>query len=201
MLNPHMMARRALRESLGPFSSLQEAHICTDARGVEASAPLKWHTALTPEEALAQAMAGKPPMVLGRPLVAEACIRGGHACFIFTQESYAAFIAHIIAHIPKPPLPDFVRSEADYALARMLMLARKGGEAGCPADARVRAALWLAMGIPDVEGTRREARRARAARALLGLMRGRPLSERLALAASMGQAADCAARLLAYNAI
>lgn len=201
MINPHAMARRALCASLRAVASLEEAHICTDARACQASAPLQWHTDLLPEEALARAMAGPPARVLGEVLVKEAYICDGHACFLFTQEAYAAFMAHIIASIPRPPLPDPAQSEADYALARMLMLARKGGE-GCPPDKRVREALWLALGILDASGARREAKRARAARLFIGLMRGRPPAGRLALTERMGQAADCAARLLAYeNAI
>ncbi len=199
MINPHEMVRQALRAWLEPAAPLAAADICTDARGCQASAPLVWRAQLPAEEALARAFAGPPARLLGAPLVEKASLCGGYACFLLTGEAYAALLAHIIASAPRPNLPDPARGEVDYAIARMLMLSRKGG-AGCPADVRARQALWLAMGILDAQGARREARRKRAARALIGLMRERPIKERMALAASMGQAAACAARLLAYEA-
>lgn len=200
MINPHEMVRRALGGRLGKAASLKEGDICTDARNCQASAPLAWHTDMAPETALALIMAGAPIRLLGAPLVRRAYLRGGHACFLLTQEAYAAFMAHIIASTPPAALPDPVQGEVDYAIARMVMLSRKGGK-GCPADKRVREALWLAMGILDVSGPRRESRRLRAARALTGLMRGRPAADRLRLTPSLGQAADCAARLLSYDDI
>ena len=200
VINPHEMVRQTLCAWLEPAASLTEEDICTDAPGCQASVPLAWRAQLPAEEALACAFAGPPARLLGAPLIEKAYLSGGYACFLLTGETYAAMLTHIIASAPRPDLPDPVRGEVDYAIARMLMLSRKGG-AGCPADARARQALWLAMGIVDAQGPRREARRKRAARALTGLMRERPIKERMALAASMGQAAACAARLLAYEAI
>ena len=200
MINPHEMVRQALRAWLEPAASLTEEDICTDARGCQASAPLAWRAQLPAEEALARAFAGPPARLLGAPLVEKAYLCGGYACFLLTGEAYAAMLTHIIASTPRPNLPDPAHDEVDYAIARMLMLSRKGGT-GCPADALARQALWLAMGIVDAQGPRREARKKRAARLLTSLMRERPIKERMALAASMGQAAACAARLLAYEAV
>ncbi|MEA4971188.1 MAG: hypothetical protein VB051_11810 [Candidatus Pelethousia sp.] len=199
MINPHQMVRQALCAWLEPAASLTEEDICTDARDCQASVPLAWRAQLPAEEALARAFDGPPARLLGAPLVEKAYLSGGYACFLLTGEAYAAMLTHIIASAPQPNLPDPGRGEVDYAIARMLMLSRKGG-VGCPADARARQALWLVMGIIDARGPRRDARKKRAARALTGLMRERPVKERIALAASMGQAAACAARLLAYGA-
>lgn len=199
MINPHDLVRQALLQRLESVASLTKEDICTTARGCEISAPLAWHIELPPEVALERVMAAPPVKVFDAPLIDRAWLSGGHACFLLTGEAYTALLAHIIASAPPTALPDPVCSEVDYAIARMLMLSRKGGT-GCPQDVRVREALWLAMGIVDAQGSRREARRNRAAKALIGLMRGRDVAARLVLAASMGQAADCAARLLAYDA-
>ncbi|NCB30527.1 MAG: hypothetical protein EOM66_03885 [Clostridia bacterium] len=198
MVNPHGMARRALCTLLNRAARVREADICTDARGCQASAPLAWHTDLPPQEALDLAMAGPMVRILEAPLVEQAYLSGGHACFLFSGEAYAAWMAHIIASIPPPVLPDSIQNEVDYAIARMLMLSRKGGR-GCPADPRAKEALWLAMGILDAADAHRQTRRLRAARSLVGLMRGRDAEDRRSLAAALGQAADCAARLLAYD--
>ncbi len=200
MINPHGMVRQALCAQLKGVASLEAVDVCTDARNCQASVPLAWHTRMPAPEALRRALSGPAPRLFGAPLIQEAYLSGGHACFLFTEAAYGAIMAHIIAGTQIPPLPDPARGEADYAVARMLMLARKGGE-GCPADKRTREALWLAMGILDAGGARREARRLRAARAFTGLLRGRPPQERWQLAQALGPAADCAARLLSYNAI
>jgi len=196
MINPHLIVRQALYDQFKSVSSLTQTDICTSARDCQASAPLAWHTEFPVEEALK--LSGPLQKVFDVPLVKEVYLSGGHACFLLTEEAYKAFMAHIIAGTTLPPVADPIRNEVDYAIARMRMLARKGGE-GCHDDKRVREALWLAMGILGASGTRRETRRLRAARELIGLMRGRSLNNRRQLAEGLGQAADCAARLLAYE--
>jgi hypothetical protein len=105
---------------------------------------------------------------------------------------------HILANTLAPDLPDPGRDPVDHAIARCLMLARKPGK-GCPPDRALQAALWLAMGIPEAEGPRREALRRSGAQAFLSLFPGRTPAQRLSLADSLGELAACMARLLAYQ--
>lgn len=194
----HALARQALSSMLCRAARVEPGDICTRVRGAAASAPLAWRTDMEPEAALELALGGEPPVILGAPLIEAAFVRNGHACFRFTGAAYGAMQAHIIASVPPPPLPDPGVEEVAYAIARMRMLARKGGR-GCPADARAQEALWLALGIPGLTGRRREALRRKAARAFTGLFWGRPAKERLALAPALGETAACAARLLAWG--
>ena len=198
MLNAHALARAALAAMLRPVVPAEDGDICTHVRGAEASFPLQWRTDMDPSLALALVTEGPAPLLLGVPLVAKTNLQAGHACFRFTDEAYRAMTAHIISSAPAPRLPDPARDPVPYAIARMLMLARKGGPPGCPDDPACRAALWLALGIPDLQGNRQENRRLEAARALTGLMDGRPASERLALGGALGALGACSARLLAY---
>lgn len=194
----HALARQALSGMLCRVARVGPGDICTRVRGAAASAPLRWRTDMEPAAALELALGGELPAVLGAPLVETAFLRNGHVCFRFTKEAYGAMQAQIIASVPPPPLPDPGMDEPAYAVARMLMLARKGGR-GCPVDPRAQEALWLALGIPGLAGRAREAQRLKAARAFTGLFWGRPVKERQALAPALGETAACAARLLAYG--
>jgi len=195
--SPHALARQAVCQMFAGAARLQPAMVCTRTRVADVSVPLAWHTDVAPAAALSHALATNP-QVLGQPLLQTAFLQHGHACFFLSPQAYGAMMAHILANIPAPPLPDPGRAPVEYAIARCLMLARKPGK-GCPPDRAVQAALWLAMGIPEAEGPRREALRRSGAQAFLSLFTGRSPAQRLSLADSLGEPAACMARLLAYQ--
>lgn len=198
MDSPHALARQAVCHMFAGVARLQPAMVCTRLRAADASAPLAWHTDMPPAAALSRALATEPQL-LGQPLLQKAFLANGHACFVFSAQAYGAMIGHILAHIPAPPLPDPGRAPVDYAIARALTLARKPGR-GCPPDRAVQAALWLALGLLEArEGPQREALRRESAQAFLGLFAGRAPAQRLILADSLGEAAACMARLLAFQ--
>lgn len=197
MDSPHALVRQAVCQMFAGLARLQPAMVCTRTRVADVSVPLAWHTDVAPAAALSHALATNP-QVLGQPLLQTAFLQHGHACFFLSPQAYGAMMKHILANTLAPDLPDPGRDPVDHAIARCLMLARKPGK-GCPPDRAVQAALWLAMGIPEAEGPRREALRRSGAQAFLSLFPGRTPAQRLSLADSLGELAACMARLLAYQ--
>ena len=195
--SPHALVRQAVCQMFAGLARLQPAMVCTRTTAADVSVPLAWHTDMLPAAALSRALA-TDPQVLGQPLIQRAFLQHGHACFFLTPQAYGAMMKHILANTLAPDLPDPGRDPVDHAIARCLMLARKPGK-GCPPDRAVQAALWLAMGIPEAEGPRREALRRSGAQAFLSLFPGRTPAQRLSLADSLGEPAACMARLLAYQ--
>ena len=198
MENLHALARQALVEQFQGLAQIGTAEVCTRLPGADASIPLAWHTDRPPAEALGAALSRPGPRMLGAPLVERAFLQRGHVCFLFTGEVYAAMVAHIIACMPLPPLPDPAREPADYALARALMLARQPGS-GKLADRRAQEVLWLALSILDAMGRRRENRRREAGEAFVRLFQGRTPAQRLTLREELGPFGGAMARLLAYG--
>lgn len=197
MDSPHALVRQAVCEMFAGVARLQPAMICTRATVADVSVPLAWHTDMPAADALSHALRTNP-QVLGQPLLQKAFLQHGHACFLFSPQAYGAMAAHILANIPAPSPPDPGRELVDYAIARGLMLSRKPGK-GCPPDRAVQATLWLAMGILEAEGPHREALRRKSAQTFLNLFAGRTPAQRLCLADSLGEAAACMARLLAFE--
>ena len=197
MDSPHALARQAVCQMCAGAARLQPAMVCTRTRVADVSVPLAWHTDVAPAAALSHALATNP-QVLGQPLLQTAFLQHGHACFFLSPQAYGAMMAHILANIPAPALPDPGRDPVDHAIARCLMLARKPGK-GCPPDRAVQAALWLAMGILEADGPQREALRQQCGQAFLALFAGRSPAQRLCLADSLGEVAACMARLLAFQ--
>ncbi|MDR0841624.1 MAG: hypothetical protein LBN26_09645 [Christensenellaceae bacterium] len=197
MYNLHLLIRQELYEQLKGKADLCPADICTNARPGEASFPLGYRTALPAQRVLEEVMRGLAARE-GGPLIDRAWMQGGHACFSVSAGAYASAMRHILSSVPLPSMPDPVRGDVEYAICRMHMLSRQGGQ-GCPEDAPVRRALWLAWGIVDAEPARRETQRRRAADALLNMLRGRPYPARAALRTQLGEVGGCAARLLCHN--
>jgi len=170
-----------------------------DCPGAEISAPLGfrpgpdgawWQQRLS---ALAEEY---PPMLYGAKLIKCISSANGHLLFHLSDDAYSAIISHIIKNYPKPQMPEDTGDTVNYAMARMLMLSRKGGS-GCP-DA-FKKGLWLCLCIEGFEGKKREALRKRATEALLNAMEGMTGAERDSLREISGGCADCAARLLTIN--
>lgn len=170
-----------------------------DCPGAEVSAPLGFRPgpdAVWWTQRLKERMEQNPPMLLGERLLRDISRSNGHVLFHVSDEAYRAIIVHIIKKYPKPDIPDDTEDAVSYAVARMLMLSRKGGE-GCPEP--FRRGIWLALGTEGFEGRKREAVRKRAAWALLGAMDGMDAHERDGAREISGRCADCAARLLTIN--
>ena len=134
------------------------------------------------------------PPVLGAAAVAAVAGKNGHLLFLLTDAFYSAAVDHINQTLP-PPRQDFFEEVPGYALARMRMLARKGG-AGCPADPAIQQAFWLALGIEDAAPAQRRARVQTASDALLNMFAKRPPLVQHALRAQCGAVGEAAARLL-----
>lgn len=139
------------------------------------------------------------PRVFGAPLVARVYAAGGHVLFDLTKAFYDGALSHSIASLPLGTAPD----EADplfYPYHRMRMLARQGG-VGCPDNAAVQQALWLAWGIEDALGhpQRLSARRQEAAQALLSMFDELSPLQRHILCRQCAQVGEAAARLLCLS--
>ncbi len=170
-----------------------------DCPGAEVSAPLGFRPG--PDGAWwQQRLSGlakeTPPMLYGANLIKSVSSANGHVLFHLSDDAYSAIISHIIKNYPKPQMPEDTGDTVNYALARMLMLSRKGGK-DCPAP--FKKGLWLCLCIEGFEGKKREALRKRAADALLNAMEGLNPVERDSLREISGGCADCAARLLTIN--
>jgi len=181
------------------FPELSGAEPDADSGHAEFTAPLGYLTGLPAGDCAArliEAAAQRPPLFMGEALLKGITHNGGHVCFQLSTGAYGAAMRRIIEGCPQPGLPEHTQGIVEYALARMLMLSRQGGQ-GCPEDERIQMALWLCLGIEGFGGKKREAMRLRAARALLDVMEGRGLREREALRRKLGAVGGCAARLLA----
>ena len=117
----------------------------------------------------------------------------------FSDAFYRAAIDHILSQ-PLPPLPDDLWGETGYAIARMRMLARKGG---ARLDDTVKKALFLALrsAANCASPNARRVRRRLAAKAACGIGRDVPLKARQAYLSDCGDAAGCIARLLYRNEV
>lgn len=165
----------------------------------ELAAPLEFSCKLPAAECagrLAKSNAARPPVYLGAPLLDCIAPHGGYVCFSLSPDVYSAALRHIIQSCPPPPLPNEAKSDADYAICRMLMLSRRPS-GPFPNDPAIRAAVWRTLGIPSAPPARKNAARQEAARLLLGMLDGKSASERAAL--SLGEVGAAAARLLAYD--
>lgn len=170
-----------------------------DCPGGEISAPLGYRPGPNGawwQDKLSSKAEQSPPMIFGAKLLDGISSANGHLLFHLSDQAYSAIISHIIKNYPKPQMPEDTGDIISYAVARMLMLSRKGGE-GCPVP--FKKGLWLALCIEGFEGKKREAVRKRAAEALLGAMDGLGAAERDSVRERSGSCADCAARLLMIN--
>lgn len=82
----------------------------------------------------------------GRGCVSAADFLGNTLYFTLTPSFYDEALALI--DLPLPTVADCGEDDAGYAMARMLMLGRKGGD-GCPDLASCQRTLWLALGVLD----------------------------------------------------
>ena len=119
----------------------------------------------------------------------------GRLCFSLTDAFFDAAVRQLISDLPLPTLPDRIESRAEYALSRMLMLAKKGGE-GCPKEAR--AMVWSALGVLEKLNDEKalKIRLMLAAEHALSFGADSPLRERMALYNKSGAAGACAVRCL-----
>ena len=170
-----------------------------DCPGAEISAPLGFRPGpcdIWWLEELNRSAQTYPPEIFGARLLGNISAAKGHVLFHLSDEAYSAIILHIIKNYPKPPLPEDTGDTISYAVARMLMLSRKGGK-GCPAP--FKRGIWLGLCVEGFEGKKREAMRRRAAEALLCAMDGMNARERDAVRELSGACGACAARLLTIN--
>ncbi len=170
-----------------------------DCPGAEVSAPLGFRPGpcdIWWRDELSCMAEQAPPAIFGARLLEGISAAKGHVLFHISDEAYSAIILHIIKNYPKPNMPDDTGDIISYAVARMLMLSRKGGQ-GCPVP--FKRGIWLSLCVESFEGKKREAMRKRAAEALLCAMDGMGAAERDALRELCGACADCASRLLTIN--
>ncbi|MCE5235641.1 MAG: hypothetical protein ABFC62_07990 [Clostridiaceae bacterium] len=153
-------------------------------------------------EALAARLRGferaRPAALYSAPLFWRIAHSEGRLCFSLTDAFLSAAVQETNAQTPLPALPPNIESRADYALCRMLMLARKGGD-GCESEAR--AMVWSALGILERLNEKKalKLRLMLAAEHALGFGEDIPLTARMALYAKSGAAAACAARCIALG--
>lgn len=170
-----------------------------DCPGAEVSAPLGFRPGPCDtwwQEELSRMAEEEPPMIFGARLLRSISAANGHVLFHVSDEAYSSIISHIIKNYPKPQMPDVTDDILSYAVARMLMLSRKGGDS-CPAP--FKKGMWLCLCIEGFQGKKREAVRRRAAEELLGAMEGLNAAERDAAREMSGACGACAARLLTIN--
>ncbi len=130
------------------------------------------------------------------PWLARVELHGNRICFSLHEHFYREAAAHILGD-KLPSLPPSVDGLVPYALARMRMLARKGGDA---LDDSCKAAFFSALyaAQADISQKERARRMEEAARRALLIGAGVPLEKRQAYFCTCGMAAACIARLLAY---
>lgn len=126
--------------------------------------------------------------LFGVPLVASVTVRNGRAYFELTDAFYSACVALTNSALPLPAC-DY----GDYALNRMLSLARQGG-VGCPEVPSVQRALLLCTGAP-----RSRSLVDQAGQAFLAMLRAITPQRRQALRADCGAVAAACARLYAQR--
>lgn len=153
-----------------------------------------------PGEFLAQRLAvfdhAKPQTLYGVKLVERVFQSEGRLCFSLTDAFFNAAVRKTNALTPFPTLPPRVEGRAEYALSRMLMLARKGGD-GCEKEAR--RMVWSALGILERLDDHKalKIRLTLATEHALSFGENLPLTERMELYGKSGQACACAARCIA----
>ena len=152
-----------------------------------------------PAEFLAQRLAvfdrTVPQTLYGAKLVERVFQSEGRLCFSLTDAFFNAAVRQTNALSLLPSLPPRVESRAEYALSRMLMLARKGGD-GCEKEARHM--VWSALGILERldDPKALKIRLKLAAEHALSFGENLPLKDRMALYDKSGQACACAARCI-----
>ena len=155
-----------------------------------------------PAEFLAQRLyahdRAQPRTLYGVQLFKSVAHSEGRLCFTLTDAFFEAAIRKTNAALPLPALPPRPESRAEYALCRMLMLARKGGS-GCTAEAR--RMVWAALGISERlnEDKALKMRLMLATEHALSFGTELPMKERMSLYAASGEAAACAARCIALG--
>jgi len=195
MLDVHSEIQAILRDFIISALPCTNPRVTSRSAHAELAAPLAYACGLTAAECarlLSEANAARPPVFLGAPLLSSLSASGGYVCFSITAEAYSAAARHIIKSCPLPPLPDECKTEAEYALCRMLMLSR-APSGPLPDDRAIREAVWRAFCIP--EAAPQSAPLRAAARLLLHMLDGKSARERAGLA--LGEIGGCAARLLA----
>lgn len=150
------------------YPDIPEIKLDADSGHGEFTAPLGYISGMSISKCmgdLGSAAVKMPPMFMGKRLIQRISASEGHVCFHLTLDAYSLALAHIIKEYPMPDIPEDTSDRVSYAAARMIMLCR-GERAGCPDRARVKNAVWLALGIEGTTGKKREAMRKRAAEAL-----------------------------------
>lgn len=140
----------------------------------------------------------QPQMLYGVPLVEGVSQSEGRLCFTLTDAFFNAAVREVNESMPLPSLPPRAENRAEYALSRMLMLARKG-VGGC--DASARRMVWSALGITERLNDKKalKIRLTLAAEHALSFGADIPLKERMALYQKSGAAGACAARCIALG--
>ncbi len=155
-----------------------------------------------PAEFLAQRLCAydraQPRTLYGAPLFKSVAHSEGRLCFTLTDAFFASAIRETNAASPLPALPPRVESRAEYALSRMLMLARKGGS-GCTEGAK--RMVWAALGVSErlSDAKALKIRLMLAAEHALSFGTELPMKERMALYNASGEAAACTARCIALG--
>ncbi len=198
MLDPYFLVRQALLDFLrGIDPHVPQDALCFSARNCEISTSLPYRLGIPCEECVSLLRTQPGPQVWDVPLIRDIFASGNHICFSLSDDFYSEAVRRITGDAPLPALPEEWSEAWAYALCRMRMLARKGGNA-CPASSAVHRALWQTFSLAG-ECPNRKSKRQRAARALLEMLDSMGAEERINMAAQMGTVGTCAAILLNYH--
>ena len=203
MFDAHTLVKNALAELVGVSAGVQllpSDIISPDARAL-ISTPVALRQGLDAEKiALRVQKALKSPQnsLLDVPAFASVREVNGHLHFFLTPELLTALMRRAIDETARPDLPLDAVDPVEYAICRMLMLARRPFKP-CPQDEQVQRALWLALAIPQRTCEKRLARlrKLEAARALCTMAYHIEPRDRQNLYINCSGVADCAARMLA----
>ncbi|HWS28872.1 MAG TPA: hypothetical protein VN512_02035 [Clostridia bacterium] len=203
MLDTYALVKEAICALLQTGAQLDAAPsdiFCAAAAGEASTAlPLAFHI---PAESLALRLnsfnRAQQQTFYGVKLVERVFECDGRLCFSLTDAFFDAAVRELNAKLPLPTLPDHTESRAQYALCRMLMLAKKSGD-GCTKEARPM--VWSALGILEKQNDKKalKIRLMLAAEHALEFAADIPLRERMALYEKNGAAGACAARCLALG--
>ena len=203
MFDAHTLTKDALNRLVGEAAGIQmlpSDMISPDARAF-ISSPVALRQGLDTKviaKTVQKALKSPLNLLFNAPAFASVCEVNGHLHFFLTPEFLTALMHRAIEECKRPELPLDAVDPVDYAICRMLMLARRPFKP-CPEDERVQRALWLALAIPQRDPGKKSARlrKLEAARALTTMAHHVAPRERQNLYINCSGVADCAARMLA----